>query len=212
MIDFYAWNTPNGQKIAIMLEELIVPYQIHTIDITKEEQFDPEFLKISPNNKIPAIIDQDGPGDIPLSIFESGAIMIYLGEKFKQLLPAPPIQKINCMEWLMFQMASIGPMFGQLNHFLLYAKEKVPYAIERYGKEVKRLYRVMDLHLSKNHYFALEYSIADIAIFPWVNIYASQQIDLNDYPHVLTWHEEIAQRQAVVSGLQKLQDACQKSP
>lgn len=206
MIDYYAWGTPNGQKIAIMLEEVFLSYQLHPVNIKENQQFEPEFLKISPNNKIPAIVDSDGPGGMPISIFESGAILIYLAEKTNQLMPKDTISRMNCIQWLMFQMASVGPMFGQYSHFLVYADEKIPYGIERYGKEVRRLYRVMDLHLAKATYFAVEYSIADIAIFPWVNIHEKQQIKLEEFPHVARWHEDIAKRQAVQVAIKKLDD------
>lgn len=205
MINFYAWTTPNAEKIAIMLHETELPYRFFPIDLTQQQQFAPDFLKISPNNKIPAIVDENGPGDLPISIFESGAILMYLADKAQRFIPQEIIRRWACMQWLMFQVASVGPMFGQLNHFLLFAQEKIPYAIDRYTKEVQRLYRIMDLHLSRNEYFAIEYSITDMAIFPWVNIFEKQQINLDDYPHVKDWHKKISQRKAVQRALERLE-------
>jgi GSH-dependent disulfide-bond oxidoreductase len=202
MIDFYTWKTPNGNKIAIMLEETELPFQIHLVDLTKQEQFHPAFLKITPNNKIPAIVDHDGPHHRPINLFESGAILIYLAEKTGKLLPTDPGHRIQAIQWLMFQISAIGPMLGQLHHFLHYAAERIPYAIERYTNEAKRLYRVMDEHLEKGFYFASDYSIADIAIFPWVHLHERQRIELDDYPNLQRWHQAIALRPAVKNGLQ----------
>lgn len=201
MIDFYTWKTPNGQKVAIMLEEVGLPYKVHLVDLTKQEQFQPAFLKINPNNKIPAIVDHQGPNHRSLSLFESGAILIYLAEKTGMLLPSDLRQKMETLQWLMFQMASVGPMLGQAHHFLHYAAERVPYAIERYVNEAKRIYRVMDNHLATHQYFADEYSIADIAIFPWVNLHERQRIDLDEYSNLKRWHQAIAIRPAVIEGL-----------
>lgn len=201
MIDFYTWKTPNGQKIAIMLEEVGLPYKPHFIDLTKQEQFHPDFLKINPNNKIPVIIDHDGPGHRAINIAESGAILMYLAEKTGQLLPSDPRHRIATIQWLMFQVSGLGPMLGQLHHFAHYAAEKVPYAIERYMNEAYRLYRVMEERLEKKSYFADDYSIADIAIFPWVNLHERQRIDLDEYPNLKQWHHKIANRPAVQKGL-----------
>lgn len=201
MIDLYTWNTPNGRKIPIMLEEIKLPYTVHAVNIQQGEQLTPNYLKINPNNKIPAIIDHDAPGGKPLYLFESGAILIYLAEKTGKLLPSNPRERAITIQWLMFQMANLGPMLGQANHFLKFAKEKVPYAIERYSNEAKRLYGVLNKHLSDNEFLAGNYSIADIATFPWIDIHDFQQIDLDDYPHVKRWHTEIAKRPAVKKGM-----------
>src|SRR5258708_21894640 len=168
MIDLYTWGTPNGRKVSIMLEETGLPYRVHKVDISKNEQFKPEFLALNPNSKIPAIVDQEGPGGKPLPLFESGAILIYLAEKTGKLLPTDPAARYTVLQWLMFQMGGVGPMFGQVHHFLRAAPEPVPYAIERYGKETRRLYGVLDVQLGKAAYLAGEYSIADIATYPWV--------------------------------------------
>lgn len=197
MIDFYTWKTPNGRKVAIMLEEAGLPYQTHLIDISKQEQFSPEFLKINPNNKIPAIVDHASDLGAPVTVFESGAILIYLAEKIGQFLPKDPIARIEALQWLMFQMSGVGPMLGQVHHFLHYAPERVPYGIQRYTNEARRLYKVMDEHLSSKAYFAGEYSIADMAIFPWVDLHERQEISLEAYPHVKRWHHAIIRRPAV---------------
>jgi GST-like protein len=207
MIDFYTWKTPNGQKVAIMLEEIGLPYKTHLVDLAKQEQFKPEFLKINPNNKIPAIVDHDGPGQQALSLFESGAILIYLAEKTNRFLSSDPRQRAQTLQWLMFQMGGLGPMLGQLYYFLHFAAERIPYCVERYTNEAHRLYRVMDNQLEKNAYFSGEYSIADMAIFPWVNLYEQQRIDLEDYPHLQAWHGRLAQRPAVESGLKLAEQA-----
>jgi GST-like protein len=201
VIDFYTWRTPNGQKIAIMLEEVGLPYQVYPVDITKQEQFKPEFLKLNPNNKIPVIVDHDGPRHHTINLFESGAILIYLAEKTGKLLSSDPRHKIETIQWLMFQVSGVGPMLGQLHHFLHYAAERVPYAVERYTNEAKRLYRVMDRHLEGKDYFAGIYSIADIAIFPWVNLHERQHIDLDDYANLRRWHHVMTKRPAVHKGL-----------
>lgn len=201
MIDFYTWKTPNGQKVAIMLEELGLPYKAHFVDLTKQEQFHAKFLKMNPNNKIPVIVDGSGPDGQALTLFESGAILIYLAEKTGKLLTKEPRARIEVLQWLMFQVAGVGPMLGQLHHFSHYAAERIPYAVERYSNEARRLYQVMDNHLEKKQYFAGDYSIADIAIFPWVNLYERQRIDLEDYLHVKRWHASIANRPAVQKGL-----------
>lgn len=201
MIDFYAWKTPNNDKVAIMLEEVGLPYHLHAVDLRKQKQFSADFLKINPNNKVPAIIDHDGPNHSAITVVESGAILMYLAEKTGQFLPTDPIKRIQAIEWLMFQMSGVGPNFGQAHHFLHFAAERVPYAIERYLNEVKRLYRVMDERLEKEPYFAGEYSIADIAIFPWVHNHDRHRVDLSDYPCLERWHNKVNARLAVQRGL-----------
>lgn len=202
MIDFYTWKTPNGMKVAIMLEELNASYHMHSINITKKEQFQPDFLKISPNNKIPAIVDEEGPDQKPISVFESGAIMIYLAEKFKLFIPEKQLLRVKTLEWLMFQMSTVGPMLGQVHHFFNFADEIVPYAQKRYLAEAKRIYGVMDEWLKNNLYFATEYSIADMAIFPWVHVHEKHQIDLSEYQHVKRWHHAVFGRDGVKRGLE----------
>jgi GST-like protein len=201
MIDFYTWKTPNGQKVAIMLEEARLPYQPHFVDLTKQEQFQPHFLKINPNNKIPAIVDHQGPKGHAINVFESGAILIYLAEKAGKFLSTDARLRIEALEWLMFQVAGVGPMLGQLHYFSHFAAERIPYAIERYTNEAKRIYRVMEERLSEHTYFAKDYSIADMAIFPWVNLHERQKIDLEDYPNLQRWHASIANRVAVQKAL-----------
>jgi GST-like protein len=202
MIDFYTWTTPNGYKVAIMLEETQLPYRLHPIDISKDEQFKPQFLQINPNNKIPAIVDPAGPDGKPLPLFESGAILYYLANKTEKFLAADPRQYAITLQWLMFQMGGVGPMSGQLFYFAQRAPEKIPLAVTRYLEEVKRLYRVMNEHLSKNNYFAQDYSIADMAIFPWIARYEALEIPLTDYPALQRWYERIAARPAVQRGMQ----------
>ena len=197
MIDLYTFTTPNGYKPSIMLEETQLPYNIHKIDITKNDQFKPEYIAINPNSKIPAIIDQE----TGITVFESGAILMYLAEKTQQLLPNDQKGKYQVIEWLMLQMGSVGPMVGQLNHFKKYAPEKIPYAIERYEKETIRLYGVLDKQLSDNQYICGEYSIADIATYPWVAIYEMQGLTLDNHPHLKRWVETLQQRPAVQKGM-----------
>jgi GST-like protein len=206
VIDAYSWPTPNGHKVHIMLEECGLPYVAHAVDIGAGDQFKPEFLKISPNNKIPAIIDSDGPDGQPISLFESGAILIYLSGKTSKLLPADVRGRFLALQWLMFQMGSIGPMLGQAHHFRLYAPEKIDYAIKRYTNEANRLYGVMDRRLGEAPYFAGEYSIADIAIFPWTRSHANQGVDLADYPNFKRWYEAVGARPAVQRGVKVLAD------
>lgn len=201
MIDLYTWGTPNGRKVSILLEELGVPYRTHAIDITKGDQFSPDFVAINPNSKIPAIIDQDGPGGSPLTVFESGAILIYLAEKTGRFLPTEPRGRAAVLEWLMFQMGGIGPMFGQTHHFRRFAPEQVPYAIERYTKETRRLYGVLDARLAAAEYVAGEYSIADMAIYPWTMRWEWQGIDLAELPNVSRWMAALAERPAVAKGM-----------
>ncbi|HEY0202476.1 MAG TPA: glutathione binding-like protein [Burkholderiaceae bacterium] len=207
MIEVYSWPTPNGHKVHIMLEECGLPYQAHPVNIGQGDQFKPAFLKISPNNKIPAIVDPDGPDGKPISLFESGAILIYLAGKTGSLLPASERGKYDALQWLMFQMGSVGPMLGQAHHFRMYAPEKLPYAIERYTKEARRIYGVMDKHLAGRDWFAGgEYSIADIAIFPWLRSAENQGVDWADYPRLKRWFDTVAARPAVQRGVQVLAD------
>jgi GST-like protein len=205
MIDLYSWTTPNGHKIHIMLEETALPYRAHKVDIGKGEQFRPEFLAVNPNNKIPAIIDQDGPDGRPITVFESGAILIYLAEKSGKFLPGTARRRYDVLQWLMFQMASIGPMYGQAWHFRSAAPERIPYAVDRYSNEVTRLLKVMDLRLKDSAYLGdAEYSIADIAAWPWVKNSEKIGQDMRDFPHVSRWIATIAARPAVQRGLQAL--------
>ena len=201
MIDLYFWTTPNGYKVTIMLAEVGLRYRVIPIDITAGYQFGAEFLKISPNNKIPAIIDHDGPAGQPLPIFESGAILLYLAEKTGKLLSAEPRARMEVMQWLMFQMGGVGPMLGQAHHFRRYAPEQIPYAVGRYTKEAARLYSVIDRRLAETEYLAGEYSIADVATFPWVRPYRWQGQDLHDYPNLKRWFDAIKVRRAVQEGL-----------
>ncbi|WP_283967464.1 glutathione S-transferase N-terminal domain-containing protein [Tritonibacter sp. AK171] len=194
MIDLYTWNTPNGRKVSILLEELNVPYNVHAVDITKGEQLEAEFLTISPNNKVPAIRDNE----TGVTLMESGAILIYLAEKYGQFLPRE--NRIEIYEWLMWQMAGFGPMLGQAHHFLKYNRGVSAYAEERYGEEARRLYGVLDRRLEGRDYIIGEYTIADIACWPWVSRYEWQEIDLRDYPHVRKWYQRIAARPAVQRG------------
>ena len=207
MIEVYSWATPNGHKVHIMLEECGLPYRVHAIDIGTGEQFAPEFLAISPNNKIPAIVDTDGPDAAPISLFESGAILLYLAAKSGRLLPADVRGKYEVLQWLMFQMGSIGPLLGQAHHFRIYAPQKIPYAIERYSNEARRLYGIMDKRLANSRYVGgAEYSIADIAIYPWLRSWKNQGIDWNDHPHLKGWFDEIGARPAVQRGVSVLAD------
>jgi GST-like protein len=207
MIDLYSWATPNGHKIHIMLEETGLPYRVHPIDIGAGDQFKPEFLKISPNNKMPAMIDSDGPGGKPMSMFESGAMLLYLASKTGKFLPEDIRDRWSTLQWLMFQMGGVGPMLGQAHHFLGYAPEKIPYAMNRYSKEANRLYGVMDRRLAESKFIACgEYTIADIAIMPWLRFPDRQGVDIADYPHVKKWFDGIAARPAVQRGLKVLAD------
>ena len=208
MIDVYSWATPNGHKIHIMLEELGLEYKAIPIDIGAGDQFTPEFLAISPNNKIPAIVDSDGPGGKPLALFESGAILFYLAEKTGKFLPLDPVGRYTTMQWLMFQMGGIGPMLGQAHHFRIYAPEKIEYAVNRYSNEAKRLYGVMDKQLGVTRYLAgNDYSIADIATFPWTRSWKNQGIELDEFPNVKRWFDEISARPAVIRGVEVLASA-----
>ena len=205
MIDVYSWATPNGHKIHIMLEECGLPYRVHAVNIGAGEQFAPEFLAISPNHKIPAIVDTDGPDGAPISLFESGAILLYLAGKTGKFLPASTRARYEVLQWLMFQMGGVGPMLGQAHHFRLYAPEKIAYAIERYTNEARRLYGVMDRRIAKSRYIGgPEYSIADIAIFPWLRSWKNQGIDWVEFPNLKGWFDEIAARPAVLRGVEVL--------
>jgi GST-like protein len=197
MIELYAWGTPNGRKPLIMLEETGVPYTLHKINIMKGDQNQPDYLKINPNAKIPAMIDNEGPGGRPLRVFESGAMLIYLGEKTGKFHGADARARIAALEWLMFQMGGVGPMFGQAHHFLRQAPEQIPYAQERYVKEVRRLYGVMNTRLGEAPYLAGDYSIADMATYPWVARYEWHKVALAEFPNVERWFKAIAARPAV---------------
>jgi GST-like protein len=202
MIDLYTWTTPNGRKVSIMLEECGLPYRVHKIDIGKGEQFAPEYLKINPNGKIPAIVDPDGPDRKPISMMESGAILVYLAGKTGKLLPASARGKYEALQWLMFQMGGVGPMFGQAHHFMRAKKDEIPYGSERYGSEAKRLYGVMDRQLEKNRFLsASEYTIADIATYPWVARHEWHRVDLGEFPNVKRWYDAIGARPAVARGM-----------
>jgi GST-like protein len=198
MIDLYTWTTPNGRKVSIALEELGLPYQVHAIDISKDEQFAPDFLKISPNNRIPAIVDRD----TNFSLMESGAILLYLAEKAGKLLPTDTQKRYRVIEWLMWQMGGVGPMLGQVHHFVKYNPGKAPYAEERYLKEAKRLYGVLDKQLAAHEFVAGDYSVADIAIWPWISRFEWQTMDLSQFPNVKRWYTAIANRPAVQKGYQ----------
>jgi GSH-dependent disulfide-bond oxidoreductase len=208
MIDVYSWATPNGHKVHIMLEETGLEYRVHPIDIGAGDQFTPAFLAISPNNKIPAIVDSNGPDGAPISLFESGAILIYLAEKTGKLLPGNPAGRYAALQWLMFQMGGLGPMLGQTHHFRIYAPQQIEYAVNRYTNEAKRLYGVMDKQLGQSAYLAgNDYTIADIAAFPWTRSWQNQGIDLTDFPNVERWHKAIAARPAVQRGVEVLASA-----
>ena len=211
MITVYSWATPNGHKVHIMLEECGLPYRTVAVDIGAGDQFKPEFLAISPHNKIPALVDPDGPGGKPISLFESGAILLYLAAKTGRFLPEDLTARYEVLQWLMFQMGGVGPMLGQAHHFRLYAPEKIAYAIDRYTNEARRLYGVMDKRIAKRRYMGGgEYSIADMAIFPWLRSWKNQGIDWNDYPNLKGWFDEIGARPAVVRGVEVL--AAQRKP
>ena len=208
MIDVYSWPTPNGHKVHIMLEECGLPWKVHAVNIGAGDQFKPDFLAISPNNKIPAMVDPDGPDGKPIALFESGAILLYLASKVGRFLGTTDREKYTTLQWLMFQMGGVGPMLGQAHHFRIYAPEKIDYAINRYTNEAKRLYGVIDKQLEKTAYLAGdEYTIADIATFPWLRSWKNQGIDWADYPHAKRWFDEIAARPAVERGVAVLADA-----
>jgi GSH-dependent disulfide-bond oxidoreductase len=207
MIDVYTWATPNGHKVHIMLEECGLPYNVHAVNIGAGDQFKPEFLAISPNNKIPAIVDSEGPDGRPFSLFESGAILVYLAAKTGKFMPKADRKKYEVLEWLMFQMGGVGPMLGQNHHFRTYAPEKLPYAIDRYTNEAKRLYGVIDRRLAKSQWLGCdEYSVADIATWPWLRNWKNQGIVLDDYPHLKAWFDKMEARPAVQRGVKVLAD------
>jgi GST-like protein len=202
MIDFYTWSTPNGRKVAIMLEACGLAYTTHKIDIGKNDQFSPTFLAVNPNGKIPAIVDNGSADGKPLAVFESGAILIYLAEKTGKFLPTDARTRAAVLQWLMFQMGGVGPMFGQAHHFMKFAPEKVPYGIARYSKETRRLYGVMDKRLGESAYLASdELSIADMATVPWVARHAYHEVELAEFPNVKRWHDTIMARPAVVRAM-----------
>ncbi|NCT84797.1 MAG: glutathione S-transferase family protein [Comamonadaceae bacterium] len=207
MLEVYSWPTPNGHKVHIMLEECGLDYRVHPVDIGAGEQFAPAFLALSPNNKIPAITDPDGPDGRPISLFESGAILLYLAGKTGRLLPADVAGKYEVLQWLMFQVGSVGPMLGQAHHFRIYAPDKLPYAIERYSNEARRLYGILNKRLAQSTYVGgSHYSIADIAVFPWLRSWKNQGVEMADYPHLKGWFDEIARRPAVRRGVEVLAD------
>ena len=200
-IELYYWPTPNGWKISIMLEECGLPYAVHPVNIGKGDQFKPEFLAISPNNRIPGIVDPDGPDGRPISIFESGAILQYLGRKAGRFYPADERSRVEVDQWLFWQVGGIGPMAGQCHHFRIYAPEKIPYAIDRYTNEVHRLYGVLNKRLADREFMAGDYSIADIATFGWAKLWERQGQDIAEFPHMQRWLETIKARPAVQRGL-----------
>jgi GSH-dependent disulfide-bond oxidoreductase len=212
LIKLYFWPTPNGYKISILLEELGLPYQVEPVHIGKGKQFAPDFLKISPNNKIPAIVDHDGPGGKPYALFESAAIMMYLAEKSGfRFMPSEVEQRYHVVQWLIFQAASMGPALGQAHHFREYAKEKLPYAIDRFTSEAGRLYRVMEQRLSESEYVAGNYSIADMAAYPWLRSHKFQGQKLEDYPSIQRWYNAVRARPAVQRGLAVLRERFAKN-
>jgi GSH-dependent disulfide-bond oxidoreductase len=205
MIDVFSWPTPNGHKVHIMLEECGLAYRALPINIGAGDQFKPEFLKISPNNKIPAITDPQGPDGKPISLFESGAILVYLAAKTGKFMPRSDRARYEVLDWLMFQMGSVGPMLGQTHHFRMYAPEKIPYAIDRYSNEAKRIYGVIDRRLAQSPWLAgAQYTIADIATFPWLRSWQNQGIVLSEFPHLEAWFNKIAERPAVQRGVKVL--------
>jgi GST-like protein len=216
MLDLYVWPTPNAFKVSILLEELGLAYNVHAVDIGKGEQFKPDFLKISPNNKMPALVDSDGPDGKPYSVFESGAILMYLcdrnGAAGARFLPTDMRKRYDVIQWLMFQMGGIGPMFGQAHHFRQYAPEPIKYAVDRYTNETARLYGVLDRRLKEVAYLAGEYSIADMAVFPWTRSYERQGQKLEDFPNVKRWFDAINARPAVVKGLTLLEERRRVGP
>jgi GST-like protein len=202
MIELYTWKTSNGRKATVMLEECGLPYNLHPIDISKDQQFTPEFVAINPNSKIPAIVDTEGPGGVPYTLFESGAILMYLAEKTGKFMPKEMGARYRVIQWVMFQMGGIGPIFGQVHHFKRAAKEEVPYAINRYGTECRRLYGVIDGQLAKNEYLAgAEVSIADFCALPWVFRHDWQEVDLAEFPSVKRWYDTLMARPALARGM-----------
>jgi len=202
VIDLYTWGTPNGRKVSVILEECGLEYRVHKIDIGKNEQFAPAYVAINPNSKIPAIVDPNGPDGKPITLFESGAVLIYLAEKTGKLLPRDPRGRYTCLQWLMFQMGGVGPMFGQAHHFIRAAPEKVPYGIARYSNETRRLYGVMNKRLGEAHFLAgAEYTIADIATYPWVARHEWHLVELAEFPNVKRWFDGIGARPEVKRGM-----------
>ena len=214
MIELWYWPTPNGHKVTLLLEEAGLDYEIVPVNIGAGDQFKPEFLAITPNHRIPAIVDHDGPGGAPLQLFESAAILIYLSEKCGgQLMPSDPVGRYTCLQWMMFQVGGTGPMFGQYAHFAKYAVEKIPYAIERYGNEMRRLHRVLEKRLAQSAYLAGEsYSLADVMNFPWIRHADARGIDLAAYPNLKRWHDAISDRPAVQRGLSVLAENQRRGP
>ncbi len=212
MIDFYIWYTPNARKVAIMLEEVGLEYTNHEVEIGRGEQFEPEFLKISPNNRIPAMVDHDGPQGKPLSLFESGAMLFYLAEKTSRFMPANGDARYEVMQWLMFQMGGVGPMFGQYNHFHSYARESVTYAKERYTKEAGRLYWVMEKALASRDFIAGDYSIADMALYPWSCNFEKRGQDPDELPNVKAWVQRMGAREAVARAMKAFERAPRTAP
>jgi GST-like protein len=203
-IDLYTWPTPNGQKIPIMLEECALPYTVHPVNMLKGEQHEAAYVALNPNHKIPTIVDREGPNGLPYTVFESGAILLYLAEKSGRFMARDTAARYDVIQWLMFQMANVGPMFGQCGHFLGYAPKKIPYAIERYRNETLRLYGVMDRRLAEVPFLAGEYSIADMAVWPWVRVRWLHEIDIDAFPNVKRWYETIGARPAVERGVRVL--------
>ncbi len=213
MIDLYTWPTPNGHKIHIMLEETGIPYNVIPVDIGAGDQFEPDFLKISPNNKMPALVDPDGPDGKPISIFESGAMLLYLAEKSGRFMPTEARARFDTLQWLMFQMGGIGPMLGQAHHFRIYAEDKAPYATERYTREANRLYGVLERQLEGHDWVAADqYTIADMAIFPWLRSAENQGVDWAAYPNVKAWFDTIAARPAVERAVEVLAERRRQGP
>jgi len=201
MIDLYTWATPNGRKISVMLEEVELPYEVHPVNLSQGDQFKPEFLALNPNNKIPAIVDRDGPDGKPYALFESGAILIYLAEKTGKLMPRATRARYEVIQWLMFQMGGVGPMFGQAHNLLRYDPQQDSYGVERFKKEVARLYGVMNKRLGESQFFVGDYSIADVATYPWVVRYEMHRTKLEDFPNVKRWFDAISARPAVQRGM-----------
>ena len=212
MIDLYTWPTPNGQKVSIMLEEVESPYNVIPINIGAGDQFKPDFLKISPNNKMPAIVDQDGPDGRPYSVFESGAILLYLAEKSGRFLPSDTRGRYDVIQWLMFQMGGLGPLLGQAHHFRMYAPDKIPYAIDRYTNEAGRLYGVMERQLSDHEYLAGDLSIADFASYPWIVPHDNQGQDLENYPNLKRWYDALKERPKLRKGFDVLKEERRQGP
>lgn len=205
-IDLYTWPTPNGHKVHIAVEEMGLPYTVHPVDILAGDQFEPAYLALNPNNKMPTIVDPDGPGGVPYTVFESGAILMYLAEKTEKFMPREMAPRYEVIQWLMWQMGGVGPMFGQRHHFHDYAPEKLPYAIDRYTNETRRLYNVLDRRLEGRDFVAGAYSIADMALLPWCRLYERHDVDASDIPNVKAWIDRLLDRPAVARGLKVLEE------